>query len=73
MVLVGVAELLVGLLGTTGCWADKMIGLKIKAHIYYELKLLVKTSEGTTKCNNGALFQDVTQTLISADSHKGEG
>lgn len=30
-------------------------------------------SEGTTKCNNGALFQDVTQTLISADSHKGEG
>lgn len=37
MVLVGVAELLVGLLGTTGCWADKIIGLKIKVQIYYEL------------------------------------
>lgn len=72
IVLVGVAELLVGLLGTTGCWADKIIGLKIKVHFNYELKRLVKSSEGSTKCNNGALFQDVTQTLISADSHKGE-
>lgn len=35
MVLVGVAELLVGLLGTTGCWADKIIGLKIKVHFNY--------------------------------------
>lgn len=46
IVLVGVAELLVGLLGTTGCWADKIIGLKIKRSLLLRAKTTGKTCTG---------------------------
>jgi len=46
IVLVGVAELLVGLLGTTGCWADKIIGLKIKSSLLLRAKTTGKMSSG---------------------------